>query len=435
LRQYGADKNSVAQSHQSRDMEAKADSELVRRQNRRLVLDALRRNGPLARVELGRVTGLSPATITAISSQLIAERIIEELQSPLVLPANAKRGRPVTQLALRAKAAHVLALNISIDTTVLALADYAGTLLTTEKLHTPTYCADPASFALSTAEAIRHFLNAAGRNTTDIMRFGIAIQGVADSREGSIVWSPAFAARDVPLGDVLERELGIPCFVANDANMMAEGFLASEATARNRTLATIFTGYGVGMGLIIDGRVYHGASGGASEFGHMNHVPYGALCRCGRRGCIEAYAADYGILRTASGGGDNEVPHSSVDPLAMSDLLARAERGEAAPRAAFDKAGEALGFGIGRVIALLNPHRIVVAGPGLWARQLIEPAMRRAVEESVVEELRRDVAIEVVPVETDLILRGTTAALLRAADDDMSAMGSTRNERGQVAAE
>jgi predicted NBD/HSP70 family sugar kinase len=405
-------------------MEAKADSELVRRQNRRLVLDALRRNGPLARVELGRFTRLSPATITAISAQLISEHIIEELESPLVIPANGKRGRPITQLGLRAKAAHVLAANISIDTTVLTLADYAGTVLKSERLHTPSYDAEP-----------RTFLSAAGLEARKIMRIGVAIQGVADSREGSIVWSPAFAARDVPLGDVLERELGVPCFVANDANMMAEGFLASEATARNKTLATIFTGYGVGMGLIIDGKVYHGSSGGASEFGHMNHVPHGALCRCGRRGCIEAYAADYGILRTASGGGDNEAPHSSVDPAEMEALLARANAGDRQALAAFDKAGEALGFGIGRLIALLNPDRIVVAGPGLWARELIEPAMRRAVEESVVEELRRGVAIEVVPVETDLILRGTTAALLRAVDGDMSAIGSTRSERGQVAAE
>lgn len=416
-------------------MEAKADSELVRRQNRRLVLDALRRNGPMARVELGRITGLSPATITAISAQLIAERIIEELESPLVLPANGKRGRPTTQLGLHAKAAHVLAANISIDTTVLTLADYAGTVLRTERLYTPTYSTPVGSFALATADAIRKFLPASGHQVGDVMRIGIAVQGVADSREGSIVWSPAFAARDVPLGDVIERELGLPCFVANDANMMAEGFLATEATARNKTLATIFTGYGVGMGLIIDGKVYHGSSGGASEFGHMNHVPHGALCRCGKRGCIEAYAADYGILRTASGGGDNEAPHSSVDPAEMEAVLARANAGDRQARAAFDKAGEALGFGIGRLIALLNPERIVVAGPGLWAKQLIEPAMRRAVEESVVAELRRGVAIEVVPVETDLILRGTTAALLRAVDGDMSALGGARTERGQAAAE
>jgi predicted NBD/HSP70 family sugar kinase len=416
-------------------MEAKADSELVRRQNRRLVLDALRRNGPLARVELGRVTGLSPATITAISAQLIAERIIEELESPLVLPANGKRGRPTIQLGLRAKAAHVLALNISIDTTVLALADYGGTVLRTDKLHTPTYNAPPPGFAHATAEAIRNFLAAAGYKVTDIMRLGIAVQGVADSREGSIVWSPAFAARDVPLGDVLSAELGLPCFVANDANMMAEGFLATEATARNKTLAAIFTGYGVGMGLIIGGKVYHGSSGGASEFGHMNHVPHGALCRCGKRGCIEAYAADYGILRTAQGGSDNEAPHSSVDPAEMAALLARALKGEPGAVAAYAKAGEALGFGIGRLIALLNPDRIVLAGPGLDAQRLIEPALRRAVDDSVVEELRRGVAIEVVPVETDLILRGTTAALLRAVDGDVSAMGSARSERGQVAAE
>jgi predicted NBD/HSP70 family sugar kinase len=416
-------------------MQEKADSELVRRQNRRLVLSALRQNGPLARVELGRVTGLSPASITAITSQLISDDIIFELESPFPLPATGRRGRPTVQLGLKADTANVLAINIAIDTIMLAIADYSGAVLHQERLPLATHDAQAAHFAANVAAKIRSFLDRRGIAITAVKRIGIAIQGVSDSNKGSIVWSPAFSARDIPLGSSLEAELGLPCFVANDANMMAEGFLALEPAARGRTIATIFTGYGVGMGLIIGGKVYHGATGGASEFGHMNHIPRGALCRCGRRGCIEAYAADYGILRAATGGREDQVQEGSVDQAAMVDVLVRARVGDEQARAAFAKAGEALGYGIGRLIALLNPDRVVVAGPGLDAQALIEPALRRAVEESVVEELRRGVAIEIVPVETDLILRGTTAALLRDVDGDMTAQGSVKAERGQVAAE
>lgn len=414
-------------------MQSKADSELVRRQNRRLVLDGLRQNGPLARVELGRITGLSPASITTISGQLIEDKVIAELESPFPLPATGRRGRPTIQLGLRAPAAHVLAANIAIDTLVLALADYSGAVLRQERLHLSTHDAKADGFAAAVAGKIRSFLDSAGFPLSKLSRIGIAIQGVADSNKGMIVWSPAFAARDIPLGKTLHQELGIPCFVANDANMMAEGFLVMEPSARDRTVATIFTGYGVGLGLIIEGRVYHGASGGASEFGHMNHIPHGAMCRCGRRGCVEAYAADYGILRQANGGSETDVPIGSVDRAAMVDVLVRARAGDEVARAAFAKAGEALGFGIGRLIALLNPDRVVLAGPGLDAQPLIEPALRRAVEDSVVEELRRGVSIEVVPVETDLILKGTMAALLRDVDGDMTALGGHRIDRGQAA--
>jgi predicted NBD/HSP70 family sugar kinase len=413
-------------------MQEKADSELVRRQNRRIVLSALRQEGPLARVELGRITGLSPASITAISAQLIAERVIVELESPFPLPATGKRGRPSIQLGLRAGAAHVLAINIAIDTLMLALADYTGTILQQERVELSTHDAAAEGFAASVARRIRLFLEQAGAGPGTVRRIGIAIQGVADMSRGSIVWSPAFAARDIPLAGRLEQELGIPCFVANDANMMAEGFLTVEPAARGRTIATLFTGYGVGMGLIIGGKVYHGATGGAAEFGHMNHIPHGALCRCGRRGCIEAYAADYGILRSATGASDDTVPTGSVSRTELEGVLARARAGDATALQAFAKAGEALGFGIGRLIAILNPDRVVLSGPGLDAQQLIEPALRQAVEDSLVAELRRNVEIEVVPVETDLILRGTTAALLREVDGDMTILGG---ERAAAAAE
>ncbi len=401
-------------------MQLKADSELVRRQNRRIVLEALRQNGPLARVELGRVTGLSPASITAISSQLIAEDVIEELESPFPLPANGKRGRPTVQLGLQPKAALVLAINLAIDTLVIAVSDFAGRILHQERVATSTYDADANTFGRHVAHEIRNMLARHAVDSANIRRIGVALQGVADSRKGTVVWSPAFKARDIPLASILAQEFDVPCMVANDANLMAEGLLALEPQARGRTTATIFTGYGVGMGLIIEGKVYHGATGGAAEFGHMNHIPGGALCRCGKRGCTEAYAADYGILRGATGGGYGDAPHTAVPAGAMLNLMARAQSGDENARAAFAKAGEALGYGIGRLVAILNPDRIVLAGPGLEAQKLMEPALRNALSESVVEELSRNVVIAFVPVETDLILRGTNAALLRAMDEDMS---------------
>ena len=119
------------------------------------------------------------------------------------------------------------------------------------------------------------------------------------------MWSPAFRARNIPVVAPVQSALGISCTIANDANMMAEGLDPQRQTG---TAAVVFMGYGVGMGLIINGSVYHGPTGAAAEFGHMNHLPHGALCRCGRRGCVEAYAADYGILRNASGEPDSRPP-------------------------------------------------------------------------------------------------------------------------------
>ena len=275
-------------------MREKADSDLVRRQNRLLLLEALRQHGSLARVEMGRHTGLSPASITSISSQLITDGILQEVgeaQAPADTPQ--RRGRPLTQIGINPKCAHVVAVKVSIDGIELALADGRGAILSRGKSRTSTYEADPQAFGKLVADEIAALLSRARVSPRKVARVGIAVQGVADSKAGTVVWSPAFRTRNIGVCAAVQDSLGIPCNVANDANMSAEGLIGSDRARYGGTAAVVFMGYGVGMGLILNGQVYHGPTGAAAEFGHMNHLPDGPLCRCGRRGCVEAYAADY----------------------------------------------------------------------------------------------------------------------------------------------
>lgn len=406
-------------------MREKADSDLVRRQNRLLLLEALRQHGPLARVELGRHTGLSPASITSISSQLIADGILEEAGEHAV-PAEGpqRRGRPLTQIDINPRCANVVAVKLSIDGIELALADGRGAILARRISRTATYDAEPAAFGRLVAEEIVALLSKARTPLRRVARVGIAVQGVADSQSGSVVWSPAFRTRNIAVSEVIEERLGIPCRVANDANMIAEGLIGSDRSRFSGTAAVVFVGYGVGMGLIINGQVYHGPTGAAAEFGHMNHMPDGPLCRCGRRGCVEAYVADYSLLRWASGHAATQAPSFNAIPEAeMLALEAAAHRGEAAAASAYAKAGEALGFGLARLIAILTPSRIVLAGPGTRAMALIAPHLNRALEAGVVDELRRNVEIEVVPIDTDMIIKGTVDRALRHVDREIFAAG------------
>ncbi len=405
-------------------MREKADSDLVRRQNRLLLLDALRQHGPLARVELGRHTGLSPASITSISSQLIADGILQEVAEPDQPVVPIRRGRPLTQLDINPKSAHVAAVKISIDGIELALADSRGSIIARRTAKTATYDADPEGFGSLVASEISALLARGRVSPKRVARIGVAVQGVADSRAGTVVWSPAFRRRNISVATTIQAELGVPCFIANDANMIAEGLIGTDRNRYGGTVAVVFIGYGVGMGLILNGQVYHGPTGAAAEFGHMNHIPGGPLCRCGRRGCVEAYAADYSILRWASGNADSEPPSFTAIPEGdMLSLETAARAGDASALAAYSKAGEALGYGLARLIAILTPSRIVLAGPGTRAMELIEPHLKRALADGVVEELRRDLDIEVVPIHTDMIVKGTIDGALRHLDREIFATG------------
>ncbi len=401
----------------------KADTDLIRRQNRHLVLEALRFADQAPRVELGRLTGLSPATMTSITTQLLGEGLLIEVNNSSA--GALRRGRPSVGLKLNANAARVLALKISIDSFELVLADYAGMRLAHEVKTVATYDMPADAVGRKAAELILAFLAAHKVRPKHVRKLGIAVQGAAETGAGLLSWSPAFKAANIPLTAPIQRLTGIACSLSNDANMIAEGLMAREHYRYTGTAAVIFMGYGVGMGLVIDGKTYHGSTGAAAEFGHMNHIPHGAMCRCGRAGCLEAYASDYGILRHAEGLPDDVAPASSaVRPEVMLALEKAARSGDARVLAAYRQAGEAIGFGLARMIALLNPDRIVISGPGLRAFDLVEPSIRTAIHDAVVLALRQHVKIETLPMDSDMIVDGTVEKTLHDLDREVFARSS-----------
>lgn len=116
----------------------------------------------------------------------------------------------------------------------------------------------------------------------------------------------------------------------------------------------------------------------------------------------------------------------------MLALEAAARRGEPRAAEAYAKAGEALGYGLARLIAILSLSRIVLAGPGTRAMELIGPHLRRALEDGVVEDLRRNVEVEVLPIHTDMIIKGTIDHALRQVDRDVLAHGPLQKHAREV---
>lgn len=399
----------------------KANSELVRKRNRGLVLESLRRHGPMARVQLGHVTGLSPASITTISAGLLDEGLIFALEDE-ARPLTAQRGRPLTKLSLNPDACCVMAISVTADGTTLAVADFAGRMVDESRLDINTFTIEREQFALKLASAIRSYARDRGNLLAKIARISIAVQGVADTNEGSIAWSPAFEARDIPVTRPLSELLNIPCVIANNTNRIADALLAENDSKYGGATAVVFLGHGVGLGLILDGKVFEGASGRASEIGHMNHDPQGPLCRCGMRGCLEAYSADYGIYRLAGGTGKSAVGiRKPLPPGTMEKLQRDAEAGDERALFAFSRAGEVLGFGLSRLIALINPSLVVFTGPGTTAFHLMRPSLHDAIARSLVNDLHKDVAFEVAEGGRDLIISGSLMEALRTLDREVFA--------------
>lgn len=424
----------------ARGLNQKADSDLVRRQNRTLVLSQLRRRAPIARVDLGAVTRLSPATITAITADLINEGLVETVADESPDPTEAvdtiqpaRRGRPRILLRLDARAAYILGIKIAINQVTFVLADFGGQIAARKDLTVRTVGESRKDFSRRLIELAQAFLSAEGVSVRRIAEIAIAAQGFVDQGSGSVMWSPAFTEPDVRLVEPMEAAFGVPCAISNDANMIAEALHAADPVTYGGTFAVIFVDYGVGMGLFIGDKLHAGANGSAAEFGHMNHIPHGPLCRCGRRGCVEAFAADYAIYREAKGmPPDTDPRDASPTHAELEALESAALTGDERIRTVYERAGEALGYGLARLMALINPGRIVFTGASTRAFPLIEPAMNRAIEEALVEDLRRFTVLETLPWEKDMILVGLVAdALARLDRDVFSDPANAQLYRGQ----
>lgn len=190
----------------------------------------------------------------------------------------------------------------------------------------------------------------------------------------------------VPLADRLTERLGVPTLVANDATAAAVGEWTWGAGRGTRFLLCVTLGTGVGGGLVLDGTPYSGAYGGAGELGHMTVQRGGALCGCGRRGCVEAYAGRASMERSA------RVAAAAGEQTALLDIMAERgktrmtssvwgkalERGDAVATRLVDEAVDALGAGLAAVINLLDLEAVVLAG-GL-TEQLGQPLADRVAE-------------------------------------------------------
>ena len=203
---------------------------------------------------------------------------------------------------------------------------------------------------------------------------GFGLPGLFDLQSRRILESPHTGGLDgVEIEAALERLLGVPVRADNDANLAAFGEWRHGAGRGVRNMILLTIGTGIGAGVIADGRLLHGGHGYAGEAGHMSIRPDGEPCPCGGRGCLETEASARAIVRrylAATG---------SREPLTAENVSARATAGDAEARRAVDETARCLGLGLGILINLFNPEKILLGGGVLGAgRAYLEPAAEEA---------------------------------------------------------
>jgi glucokinase len=234
----------------------------------------------------------------------------------------------------------------------------------------PTQAADgPDAVMKRIVESVHIAAGQAGVSASELVAAGVSAPGPIDVDEGVITDPPNLPGwHNVPLASVLKGRLGVPAFLENDANCGAIGEHRYGAGRGYRHMIYITISTGIGGGIIIDDKLYAGASGAAGELGHIGVSTNGPVCGAGHVGCLEAFASGTSIARRAqeliAAGGLPQTARMAErnPPLSVEDVFLAGQQGEAEAAALIESAGRYLGIGLASIINAFNPQAIVVGG-------------------------------------------------------------------------
>lgn len=327
--------------------------------NRRLILNLLRNRGPMPRAEIATVTGLSPAAVTFVVTELVAEGLV--IEGKAQAGATGRRPVPVDinydgHLAVGFKLRHN-----SIDC---ILTDLATTPLASFDM--PVFDTQPETMVEAIAVAIPRLLELAGRSDTPIMGIGVSIPGEVDAVNGICVQSPRFGWYNLDFPALLRARMPVPVWIDDDISAFTVAQRLFGAGRNHRNFATLAVGTGVGASLVIAGEIYHGSHGLAGKLGHIISVPDGNLCECGRRGCLQAHTNEAAMI-SAWGAQRSQ-------PASRTEFAAAIEAGDPHALEIMTQAGALIGRHLADLVNIFDPEVVVAGGEAMqFGDAILEP--------------------------------------------------------------
>jgi predicted NBD/HSP70 family sugar kinase len=325
----------------------------LRLHNRSAVLKQIILAGQTTRAEIARECGLSAASAANLVADLLAEGLVHETGS-----LASRGGRPITLIGPRPEGAYVIGADVGERGVAVELFDLTMKRVDREfrggrdEEHPDTLHTDLTAAVAALKE----------RNPdpwSRLLGVGLGLPGIVEtSMDGqqtlyaqSLGWGP------VPIPELLD--LDVPVYAENGAKTQAKAELWFGAARGIEHALVVLLGRGVGMGIVMDGRLQHGSMSSATEWGHTKIQRGGRLCRCGQLGCVEAYLGADAILQEWR---EREGVFEGSGWGAVGQLLEASGAGDAAAAAVVDDLVDTLGASLGSMVNLTNPERVLIGG-------------------------------------------------------------------------
>ncbi len=414
----------------------------LRRSNRSLLLRRLYFDGPLSRQDLIDTTTLSAASVSNVIGDLINDGLVAEVGS-----VGSEGGRPRILLQVDSGRWHAIGVDVGETRVLVELFTLDLAMLARAEYPLPGGCGDVAAVVERIDAGLRGVLKESGVDQGTVVGVGVGVPGVVEhspegGEHGGVVHGQTIGWDAVPLERLLRAtgsmRADLPLFIDNGATTLGQAEMWFGAGRGTRDAVIALIGSGVGACVVADGSPYRGTGRSAGEWGHTTVQVGGRSCRCGARGCLEAYVGAEAVIEryreVAPDAASNGRTRPQSEESALAAILAADERGDEAAHAVLEETAVYLGVGVANLINLFNPERIALGGwAGLLLGARLLPRVREIAGEYALRHAFATVDLSLCQLGPDAVARGAAtlpvAGFLAAASAQGPVLGGIGSPR------
>lgn len=371
--------------------------------NDALTMNIIRRQGPISRVEIAKLTGLTPPTVTNITTKLLELGLIVEDRI-----GESSGGRRPLLLKINNLLAAVIIVYVRSEKMAGYVMDSQFTIQWEEHRNIKGKKEDEI------LEMLLDTIHDCRKNAViPVLAVGVVVRGPVRRKDGIAVFVPNIGWKNAPLKKIIEETTGLPAFIENDVKALSNGEYYYGSVKDAKSMILLKVSHGIGGGIIFNGNLYRGITDSAGEVGHTTIDVAGPICSCGNYGCLEALASENAlvdIVVKAIKEGQNsliyDMAKGNLENLTPEVIYDAADAGDELAIRMLEQVARYLGIGIANFVNIFNPEILIIGGGIVRGRQYIENIVRQTVEDRSFESSSNVLEISFLTTTTENTLKG-----------------------------
>ncbi|MDF2633389.1 MAG: Glucokinase [Pelosinus sp.] len=371
--------------------------------NDALTMNVIRRQGPISRVEIAKLTGLTPPTVTNITTKLLELGLIVEDSI-----GESSGGRRPLLLKINNLLATVIVVYIRSERMI-------GYVINPQFNIEWEY--SRSIKGQKEDEVLRMLLeiisDCRSKAVVPVLAVGVVVRGPVRRKDGIAVFVPNIGWKNAPLKDIIEGNTGLPAFIENDVKALSNGEYYYGSVKDASSMILLKVSHGIGGGIIFNGSLYRGINDSAGEVGHTTIDIAGPICSCGNYGCLEALASENALvdavakaIKEGQVSSIYDMVEGNLEKLTPEIIYDAADTSDELAIRMLEQVARYLGIGIANFVNIFNPEVLIIGGGIVRGRQYIEDIVRQTIRDRSFESSSDVLEINFLTTTTENTLKG-----------------------------